>query len=456
MMPDQQSRSDRLSEFVAALVRDKGVPGVAVGILQGDEVSTAGFGVTSVENPLPVTPDTLFQIGSITKTFTATAILRLVDQGKLLLDAPVRKYVPEFRVADDEASAGATLRHLLTHTGGWEGDIFEDTGLGDDALARYVPTMAGLGQIAPVGAHFSYNNSGFNLLGRIIEAVTGKSYEAALRDLVLEPLGLQHTFIFPADVMTHRFVVGHSVGEKGAAVLRPWPIPRASWAAGGIASAVPELLRYARFHLGDGTASDGTRLLSPESMAAMHAPQVTLWGKESWGLGWVIDDSAGVRQISHGGGTLGQVSLLALVPERQFALAVVTNADRGGQITHEVLRWALKEYLGVESPEGPKPIEATREMLIPYVGRYFRPTMDLEIGILGGRLVAQAAEKGGFPTRNCPPPPLEPPAALGLCEQDRLLVVDGPGKGMRIDVIRRPDGAVGWLRVGLRLVRKEG
>ena len=116
--------------------------GGAVGLVMDGQTFSAGLGVTNVEHPLDVTTDTLFQIGSITKTIAATVVMRLVEQGKLDLDAPIRDYAPEFRVSDREASERATLRHVLTHTGGWTGDFFADTGAGDDAAARYLARRA--------------------------------------------------------------------------------------------------------------------------------------------------------------------------------------------------------------------------------------------------------------------------------------------------------------------------
>ena len=138
-------------------------PGVAVGVLRDgrDEITT--YGVTSIENPLPVQANTLFQIGSITKTITATMVMRLVEQGLLDLEAPVRRYLPELRLADEDVAQRVTLRHLLTHTAGFVGDDFSDTGSGDDAVARYVANMVELPQITPLGALFSYCNSGFVL-----------------------------------------------------------------------------------------------------------------------------------------------------------------------------------------------------------------------------------------------------------------------------------------------------
>ncbi|MGA9351012.1 MAG: serine hydrolase domain-containing protein [Anaerolineae bacterium] len=454
MSASHEANWDRLGEFVAKVIEEKGVPGVAVGILHKGETVTAGFGVTNVDHPLPVTDETLFQIGSITKTFTGTAIMRLVEMGKLDLDATVRTYVPDFKVSDETAASQATIRHLLTHMGGWAGDFFDDTGAGDDALARYVANMADLEQLAPLGTVWSYNNAGFSLAGYVIEMVTGKGYQAALKELVLEPLGLNHCYFEPGDVMTYRFAVGHNVSEEGAQVARPWPLPRSVYPAGGITCHVKELLRYARFHLGDGTAEDGTKLLTPESLSQMHSPQVTIWGSEAWGLTWAVDETHGTRQLSHGGGTTGQVSLLLLIPEHDFAIAILTNADRGGFVTDDVSRWALKQYLGLEIPD-PTPLESSEEQLAAYVGRYSRPFADIELGILGGRLVGQMIYKGSFPTKDLPPPPAPPPMSLALCEKDRLLVLDGPFKRAKAEIVRKPDGSIGWLRASGRIHVRE-
>ena len=445
---------NRLGEVVNQSMAVTGVPGVAVGILHGGETVAAGFGITSVENPLPVTSETLFQIGSITKTFTGTAIMELVEQGQLDLGATVRTYVPDFAVSDETASAQATIFHLLTHTGGWAGDFWHATGAGDDALARYVADMAELPQLVPIGSLWSYNNAGFCLAGHVIERALGKSYETALKDLLLEPLGLQASFFDPADVMTHRFAVGHNVAEGTARVARPWPLERSANPAGGIASTVMDLLRYARFHLEDGRVDDGSPLLSPDSIAQMQSPQVTLWGNEARGLTWAVNQVDGTPEISHGGGTNGQISQLALIPEHGFALVVLTNADRGSEVTRAVRRWALKVYLGLEAA-GPEPIEVSEEDLAQYAGRYWGYYSDLELGMLGGRLVGQVTYKRSFPSEHVPPPPAPRPMSLTLCEPDRLLVLDGRFKDAVTDVIRNPDGSVGWLRFGGRLRARE-
>lgn len=451
---DHNRNWERLCEFVVENMGKKGVPGVAIGVLHGDEVHTAGFGVTNIEHPLDVTDKTLFQIGSITKTFTGTVLMRLAELGKLDLDATVRTYIPEFRLADETAASRATIRHLLTHMGGWVGDFFHDTGSGADALPKYVADMADLEQLAPINTVWSYNNSGFYLAGCIIEAVTEKRYEAVVEELVLEPLEMSNSFFAPGDVITHRVSVGHNLGDEGPTVARPWPLPRAAWPAGGITCDVQDLLRYARFHLGNGKTNNGQYLLATESIAAMQSIQTRVWGDESWGLTWSLKSVNGTKIVGHGGGTVGQVSLLALVPEHDFAIAVFTNANSGGLITDDVANWVLREYLGLER-QNPEAIQATEDELAQYTGFYSRPFLDVELGILGGRLIGVVSYKGGFPSRDVPPPPPPPPVSLGLCEKDRLIVLDGMMKNATADVVRAPDGSIGWLRFSGRIHRRQ-
>jgi CubicO group peptidase (beta-lactamase class C family) len=446
---------NRLGDYVTAQMEKRGVPGVAIGILHNGSMQTAGFGVTNVDHPLPVTDETLFQIGSISKTFTGTLIMRLVEEGKVDLDATVRTYIPDFKVADAETAERVTVRHLLTHMAGWEGDFFHDTGPGDDALARYVADMADLAQLAPVDTVWSYNNAGFVLLGCIIEKVTGERYQHVLKERVLDPLSLKRSFLEPGDVMTYRFATGHNVTDERAQVARPWPLGRYVYPMGGIICHVKDLLRYAQFHLGDGTTPNGERLLSQATLHQMQTPQGSRWQDEQMGLTWFVDSINGATQISHTGGTTGQISLLALFPARNFALAVLTNAYQGTQMNQAIRRWVLREYLDLEAPE-PKPIECTQEDLAQYAGFYSRPFADIELGLLNGRLIGQAITKKGFPNEDVPPPPPPPPFALTLCDKDRLLVIDGPMKDTKVDVIRKADGSIGWLRAGRIHVRKEG
>ena len=447
--PEQiAERYQRLDAFVRKTMAETAVPGVAVGVLHEGETRTAGYGVTNVDHRLEVTPGTLFQIGSISKTLTGTAIMRLVDRGLIELDAPIRTYIPDFDLADEATAARATVRHLVTHMGGWVGDLFKGTGEGDDALDRIVAEMADLEQLAPLGTVYSYNNSGYYVAGKIVEAVTGQTFEHALQELVLDPLGLDRMYLGPDEVITRRFAVGHSVTPDGVSVARPWALYRAANPAGGIVTDVGQMLKYASFHLGDGTNDRGERILSSRSireMQAEHAPKVGLDG--AMGITWHLDRVGGVRTVSHGGGTIGQISLLLPVPERDFAVAIVTNADRGGVVTAAVSRWLLEEFLDL-SDALPVAEQKPDGDLEEFAGLYERPFQDVEVEVQSGRLMIRGIPKQSFPTPDVPVPPAGLQLSFGFYAPDRVVQFDGAGQA---EFIRKDDGSVGWIRFGGRI-----
>jgi CubicO group peptidase (beta-lactamase class C family) len=448
------SKFKNVGEVITNLMEKHKVPGAAAGILYDGKVHSAGFGITNIEHPLAVTADTLFQVGSISKTVTATMIMMLVEQEKIDLDATFRSYFPDFKVKDETAAAQATIRHMLTHTSGWAGDVFEDTGQGDDAGARYMALMAEVEQLAPIGTFWSYNNANFYLLGHLIETVTGESYKSAVQKMVFEPLGMKHTYLDPADVITHRFAVGHLIVDDEIKVGRPWAMSRAVYPVGGIVTCLADLLAYAQFHMGDGKTADGKRLLSSESLALMQQPHFEIGGKDqAIGLSWFINDKDGVRLLSHGGGTKGQVSRLVVAPSRNFAFAIFTNGDEGGNITEDATRWVLKEYLGNEITD-PKPLETSEDLLIEYSGRYSRPYADVTLTVENGKMIGQVIYKQGFPNRDVPPSPPSPLATFAFYETDMVIAVDDYFDGTRGEFFRHPDDTLGWFRLGGRLYQK--
>jgi CubicO group peptidase (beta-lactamase class C family) len=433
---------DRVCDAVRASMEETQTPGVAVGLLHEGEEHVAGIGVTSTENPLEVTPDTLFQIGSITKTFTGTAAMRLVERGELDLNVPVRTYLPELKLSDEGVAARVTMRHLLTHTGGWIGDYFNDFGSGDDALARMCESLSVLPQLTPLGEVWSYNNAGFYLAGRVIEMLTGKPYEKALQELVLEPLGLEQTFFHLDDVMTRRFAVGHLRNEDGPpSVARPWGIGRAHHAAGGIAATVGDLLRYARFHMGD-----GEEVLQRTTLEEMQTSQLEVGSIfEFVGITWSISEQTGARLVGHGGGTNGQISLFFFAPEHDFALAVLTNHQRGNEVTFAARVPAL-EAIGAREPER----EAIDVAVDEYLGSYESALIEAELRRDDGTLVLDVAPKGGFPKKDSPPPPAPPPEPVAFYAPDRLFATGGtPGEA---EFLRGEDGSIEWFRVGGRVM----
>lgn len=423
-------------EAVEAARVEHGVPGIAVGVLEGDVERHEAYGVTSVENPLEVTPDTRFQVGSITKTFTGTAICELVARGELDLDLPVREYVPSLVLSDPDATERVTLRHLLAHTGGWFGDYFDDTGWGDDATAIYVERMRELPQQTPVGELWAYNNAGFALAGRVVELVTGRRFEDVVRELVLDPLGLDSTTFWPWEVMTERFAVGHTGLGGELQVARPWPVGRSAHAAGGIVSTTPDLLRYARLHLEP-----------PPALAPMQEPQAATVDEGEWvGLTWYGEDRFGT--LRHGGGTNGQLSLLLLVPARAFALALLTNHSPGGL---QVIEAALAAA-GL-APDEPLPVHGVP--LAEYAGVFETAVDRITLTPLdSGRMRVETESLGGFPAKDSPPGPQLPAAEAFFYTPERWYIEAGPLQGTRGHFIHGDDGLLRWLRVGGRLYRR--
>ena len=437
-----------------ALIRDAmaryHVPGVAVGIYHDGETDFDGWGVTSVDHPLGVDGDTLFQIASVTKTITATVIMRLVEQGKIRLDAPVRTYIPTFKLKDEGAARGATVKHLVTHTGGWLGDCFADFGNGDDALARYVDAMVELEQLTPLGEIWHYSNSSFTVLGRIIEVVTGKTYEVATRELLFAPLGMDHSVFSAGEAIVHRTSVGHQISDETPRVVKPWAFPRATTPVGGVVSTVKDLMRYAAFHLGNGTAPDGKRLLSRTTLELMRTPQAAADLDRKVGIAWFIRDVQGVRLVYHGGVAIGQQGVLMLAPERGAAIAVETNSVRGGLLHGEVTKWWQKEYLGIEQA-APSYIELDRDRYARLAGHYTAELSDARLELSDTGLLYHSHSHNKL--KNDPPPQDPPPSRVAFTAEDQFTLVDGPLKDTRGEFLR-DSGDVRWMRVGGRVYRR--
>jgi len=453
-----------LQEKLTELGTELGVVGVSAGVLVDGDEHFAFHGVTSVDNPLPVDAETLFQFGSTGKTYTATAMLRLVEQRKVDLDAPVRTYVPELKLRDEEVAQKVTVLQLFNHTAGWDGDMMDDTGDGDDALAKYVERMERLQQVTPLGATVSYNNASLSLAGRVIEKVTGLTYEQAVRDLLLDPLGLDHTFFFTNEIMTRRFAVGHTKHDDGRiTIARPWALPRSGNPAGGMSANARDQLAWAKFHLGDGTAPDGTRLLSAELLEQMKQPTFDMRGSalgDYVGISWLLRDLQGVRVVGHGGTTNGQYSEFTMVPERRFAIISMTNCGpNGSQLNTLLEKWAFEHYLGIADVE-PEQLALGDEALQHYVGRYETIAASVEISVAGGALEAKIVMKPEMAAvlreQNEEVPEEQPPVPLAIVagDGDPYVVPDGPAKGMRGYFSRGADGRVDGVHLGGRLATK--
>jgi len=385
----------------------------------------------------------------------ATSMMRLVEQGRVALDDPVRTYLPGLRLADEKTAAGLTLRHLLTHTGGWAGDYFNNFGWGDDALEKMGASLVQLPQLTQLGSCWHYNNAGFAIAGRVIEAVTGLMYESALTELLFNPLGMDHAYFFPEDIMVKRFAVGHfSSPDMPPVVALPWAVGRATHPAGGVVADIPDLLRYARFHLGDGSNENGERLLQPESLAEMRRPQAYPGvSADAMGLTWFIKQVGDVSIYRHGGATNGQNAQFLFVPQRQFAFAIFSNADHGGAMCTAMAQTALELFLGLTEPQ-PASYSRPDVELVEYAGVYDAQAQTVELIPHDGGLRLQIHDKGGFPTPESPPQPDPEPSPAVFIAPDRILITAGLDKGTQAEFLRDEQGRIEWLRISGRFHRK--
>ena len=467
---DISTAFEELDAKIEAAMESYGIPGVAAAVLAGGQEYVKGYGVTNVDHPTPVDGDTVFRIGSTTKTFTGTVMMRLVEQGKVDLTAPVRRYLPDFAVADPAVSADVTVGRLLDHTAGWLGDDIQDFGPGDDALARYVEAMTRLPQLSAPGTVFAYNNASLVVAGRIIEIVTGKTYEAAVQELLLDPLKLTSTHYSTDRVIGLNVAASHNVVDRKPVVDTGfWAFPRSCNPTGGLMSSARDQLRYARFHLSDGTCPDGSQLLSPQSLLAMRSNPgvggVLLVELTGIGKTWMLRPSDENATIVQNGGTwAGQHSGFFMVPERDFAMTVLTNSQGGAQLHNDLFAddWALRRFAQVSNlPAQPRHLSA--EDLQPYAGRYVtggipqsgvyeQTVVDFAAG--DGRLdgtITVADADGNLDEKS------RMRVGLVFYQEDRGLDLDSDGKPLhtRSEFLRGSDGAIGWFRSHGRLYRRQ-
>ncbi|MEP9361325.1 serine hydrolase [Nocardioides sp. CN2-186] len=387
---DGRPRLDRAhwQRRLEVLARKHHVPGAQLGILDGDDIADAAYGVLNKRTGQPATTDSVFQIGSISKVWTATVVMQLIDEGRIALDTPVVEVLPELQLSDPDVTKQVTIWHLLTHTSGIDGDVFTDTGRGDDALEKYTALLADVAQNHPLGATWSYCNSGWSLLGRVIEVLTDLTWDQAMTERLFKPLGLTHTVTLAEEAILFAAAVGH-VDADGEQVPTPvWDLPRSVGPAGLIKATVRDVLAFARMHLSDGLATDGTRVLSAESTALMTTHQADLPDKfilgDSWGLGWIRFDWNGTRLIGHDGNTLGQAGFLRILPGTAdhggVAVALLANGGNTRDLYEDLYREIYAEVAGVEmsTPFAP-PAEPVEVDVTPYVGTYERASVRMEV-----------------------------------------------------------------------------
>jgi CubicO group peptidase (beta-lactamase class C family) len=445
-----ETKLKALETFVLEQMTTHHVPGVSIGLIVGGVEHYISLGVTSVANPLPVTADTLFQIGSTTKTFTATAAMKLVQDGRLELDAPVRQYIPDFKVADEDTSARVTVRHLMTHTSGWFGDFELDTGDDSNALELYVQAMAELPQLTPMDALMSYSNSAFVLLGRVIEVVTGKTLDVFMREAVLEPLELHDTVYWAHEAITKRTAVGHKQSEDDQTTVIPvWRLPRYDHGDGGLVASARNQMRYARFQMGQ----LGDVPINAASRLEMQTPRISAGGKEFIGLCWFVEDKQTnddrtVRVIRHGGSVTGFQSHFWFAPQDNFAFTCQTNGEAGMALNTMVTAWALEHLFDIPPLDSPA-IQVSASQLEAFTGWYAVPTGKENEGL-------EVARDGDSLTLRVQIPTFEmvlPAMPLKIVSDNVCVVLEGPITGMTLDFVA-VENQFRYVRAGGRIATR--
>ena len=370
----QDSRFAALEPLVLEELKSSNTPGAAVAIVSGDHVVFAkGFGVASIETGAAVTADTLFQIGSMTKTFTATALTALANEGKVRLDRPIGEYVSGLSPKLARVTAG----QLLSHTAGLI-DEPDEWGLHDDAaLAAYTKSWTDDYCLFEPGQVFSYSNSGMALAGLVMQEAGGKPYADQLSERLFSPLGMIRTTFRPTVAMTYPLAVGHRPGpDKRPAVVRPMADDARLWPAGTMYSSVNDLARFAIAFLNDGRI-DGKQVISPSVIADMSAPHgdvLSFADETHYGYGLFMNRQRGVRQIWHDGTMPGFLAGLRMIPEHRVAVMTLANTEFGrlGQTIDRALELTVPLAPKTEPAVRPS-VAITEAEMRQYVGSYTNP-----------------------------------------------------------------------------------
>jgi CubicO group peptidase (beta-lactamase class C family) len=459
-MTELQQVSDWVAEHLPALIDQYDVPAASIGIQVDGELVRHAAGILNRTTGVEATTDSVFQIGSVTKLWTSSLVMQLVDEGQVDLDAPVRTYLPEFRLADEDAAAVIAVRHLLTHTAGFEGDIFTDTGVGDDCVEKLVALLRDVPQLFPPGSMWSYNNAGFTVLGRLVEVLREKPYDVCARTHLIEPLGLDHVATSPYEAILFRAAAGHVRPAQDAPqeTAPVWAIARSNIPAGSmLAMDTRSLLEFATMQLRDGRAADGTQVLAAGTPARMHARETALpalghFG-DSWGLGFERFELPDGLVIGHGGATIGQYAYLRMVPDAGLAVALLTNGGDASALHDELVGHVLSELTSVRLPPPPTPSADPPALdVTPYLGTYSCDIADLVVSRddqgrvwLDETPKGVAVELGDVPGRT---------ELVGY--GDRTLIALHPDQGVhRLRVFLGDDGAghAAYLHTGRALVR---
>jgi CubicO group peptidase (beta-lactamase class C family) len=381
-----------LEVWIQSQMAYRGSPGMSVGVVYDQKLIWArGFGYADVEKKIPATPATLYRMASVTKTFTATALMQLRDAGKLSLDDPIAKHLPWFKIHSSFADAPAvTVRHLLTHTSGlpreaaypyWTDNQFPTI----EQIKETLPNQEAV--LAPE-TQWKYSNLALALGGEIVAAVSGMPYDVYVRTHILEPLGMNSsTVLFSTEIHDRLAVAYGRRMPDGKREARPKTDCKGIAPAGNLSSTVEDLARYVAFQMSDGNVG-GRLILKGSTLREMHRVH---WlhpdWKHGWGIGFAITRQDDRTIVGHGGWLAGFRTEIAFCPEEKFGVIVLTNTDDGKPELYVKQIFALLAPALKKAGAPTTPVAKADPQWNNFVGTYRDPWADSEIVVMNGQLV---------------------------------------------------------------------
>lgn len=447
--------AEHLQSLLDELREKHAVVGATLGVLQNGKIETAASGLLNLETKVEATPDSVFQIGSIGKIFTTTLIMQLADEGRLSLEDRVVKHLRDFTLADMQAARTVTIRQLLNHTSGMDGDFFPADDPEGPSTLSYVRKMNLLPSLYPPGeGPMAYCNSGFVAAGRIVEILTGMPWQTAVLERICKPLGLNHVLAYPHESLRYRCAMGHVADPKDIAKIRMAPatfLSLSAAAAGSVLSmSVASVLKFAAAHMANGAYGDGKTLLRAQSAQRMQTdttpiPVFSRVGVTHWGLGWLGCDGHGYRMVGHDGATFGQFAYLRTFPDNNVAFALFTNSP-SAKLYDAIEAHLMDALLGI--PVAPQP---PREVWTPdparYVGRYANIGAKYEVEAEGSALTLHVNSKLSA---------IDVHGTLAPYREN-IFTLSAPGTPMDGQKIsfHEGEGRRTFIRIGLRLGRRQ-
>ena len=430
-----------LDSLVRAELARTGTPGASVAVVANGRIAYAkGFGIADVERGDPVTAETLFRVGSVTKMFTGALLAQLAELGRIDLNAPISRYVPEL---EGKRVGTVTSHQLLTHTAGWLDNAVPYGRMGEGALGEVMREVDDTLFITEPGQVFSYSNPGYSMLGYVAERAGGKRYAALMDELVLHPTGMTRSTFKPLVALTMRISQGHQ-GAPGAppTVVRPFTENTAQWGAGFLMSTATELAQFAQAVMAEGRRPDGTTALASGAVGRMTTGHVAVPGQEAtgsrYGYGLIVGRRGPMETLQHGGAINGFQSQIVLVPSRGFAVVILAN--RAGSQLPGVADLAAELVLGAlpGRPESPPGRDASAAEIAALVGTYSVGSISVDFMERGGRLIFK---QGGA----------ELPARV-YGTQHVGITPPGATAPVLLAMVPGPDGRIAYLHQGLRAI----